>query len=174
MLNETVHRELNRQLNMELSASHTYLAMAGYFEGLTLPGFAHWFMVQSREEREHALRIYNYLNDRGASINLSALPEPRNEYGSVLEVIETALEHEQKVTASIHSIYKLAGEYQDYATQSLLKWYIDEQVEEEKNADELIQRLKLVGGAGTGLFMLDAELARRGGENEAAAVGEEE
>ena len=174
MLNETIHGELNRQVNMELGASHTYLAMAGYFEGRTLPGFAHWFMVQSKEEREHALRIYKYLNDRGASISLSALPEPQNEYASPLAVVEAALEHEKKVTASIHSIYKQAGEHQDYATQSLLKWYIDEQVEEEKNADELIQRLKLVGSDGMGLFMLDNELARRGGEDEVAELGGEE
>jgi ferritin len=161
MLSESMQQSLNKQMNFEFSAAHAYLAVRAYFEALNLEGFAHWFDVQSEEEREHALKFFEYINDRGGKAILTALPEPRGEFGSPLEAVEYALHHEQKVTAAIHAIYTEAAAEQDYATQSMLKWFIDEQVEEEKNAETLIQRLKLVGDNGTGLLILDRELAGR-------------
>jgi ferritin len=162
MLSETIQQSLNKQLNFELSASHAYLAVRAYFEALNLEGFAHWFKIQSDEEREHALRFFEYINDRGGKAILTALPEPQVEFGSPLAAIEHALHHEQKVTAAIHAIYTQATQENDYPTLSMLKWFIDEQVEEEKNAETLIQRMKLVGNDGTGLLILDQELAERG------------
>lgn len=170
MLSETVQQALNQQITYEYAAAHTYMAMSAYFESLNLTGFAHWFRMQSDEEREHAERIFDYVSDRGGRVTLGGLPEPQSEYASPLDAVEHALAHERKVTAAIHSIYTLAGQEHDYATQSMLTWFIDEQVEEEKTADEIIQRLKLVGGDGTGLLLIDRELASRGGD---ADAGEE-
>jgi ferritin len=164
MLSETVQQALNKQLTLELAASHNYLAIAAYFEALNLEGFAHWFEVQSNEEREHAMKFYEYINDRGGRALLAALGDPQSEFGSPLDAAQQALHHEQRVTAAINGIYELAGKEGDYATQSMLKWFIDEQVEEEKNADLLIHKLKLVGDDGPGLLRLDHELASRGGE----------
>lgn len=164
MLSETIQQALNRQITYEYAASYTYLAMAAYFESLSLTGFAHWFRVQSEEEREHALRFFDYVHDRGGRVMLGAIAEPQNEFASPLDAFERALAHEQRVTASIHAIYTLATQEQDYATMSMLKWFIDEQVEEEKSADEIIQHLKLIGSDGVGLFMLDRKLAERKGE----------
>lgn len=170
MLSETVQQALNKQITYEFSAAHTYMSMSAYFESLNLTGFASWFRVQAEEEREHAERFFDYVNDRGGRVLLGAIPEPRSEYSSPLDAMEHALKHERSVTAAIHDIYALATRESDYATQSMLKWFIDEQVEEEKNADEVIQRLKLVGGDGTGLLLIDRQLAgRRGGEAEAEA-----
>jgi ferritin len=166
MLSETIQQALNKQITYEFSASHAYMAMSAYFEALNLGGFAHWFRVQSEEEREHAERIFDYVNDRGGRVTLSAIPEPQNEFSSPLDALEQALQHERNVTAAINDIYALAVREMDYATQSMLQWFVDEQVEEEKSADEIIQRLKLVGGDGTGLLMLDRQLAERGGEDE--------
>jgi len=166
MLSEKIQQALNRQITYEYAASYTYLAMAAYFESLSLTGFAHWFRVQSEEEREHAIRFFDYVNDRGGRVILSAIEEPRNEYASPLDAFEHALAHEQRVTASIHAIYALAVQENDYATMCMLKWFIDEQVEEEKNADEIIQHLKLIGNDGVGLLMLDRKLAERQEEDE--------
>lgn len=161
MLSEKIQQALNRQITYEYAASYTYLAMAAYFESLSLTGFAHWFRIQSEEEREHALRFFDYVNDRGGRVTLGAIDESQNEYASPLDAFEHALAHEQRVTAAIHAIYALAAQENDYATMSMLKWFIDEQVEEEKSADEIIQHLKLIGNDGVGLLMLDRKLAER-------------
>ncbi len=172
MLSESILQALNKQITYEFSASHTYMAMSAYFESLNLPGFAHWFRVQSEEERGHALRIFDYVNDRGGRVTLGAIPEPQSEYGSPLDAVEHALAHERNVTASINAIYAQAVQENDYATQSMLRWFVDEQVEEEKSADQIIQHLKLIGGDGTGLLMLDRELAGRKAGEEDAEEGE--
>ena len=161
MISESMQQSLNKQLNFELSASHAYLAIRAYFESLNLPGFAHWFKIQSEEEREHALRFFDYINDRGGKAILTALPEPRVEFGSPLDAMTHALHHEQKVTAAIHAIYNQASQEHDYPTVSMLSWFINEQVEEERNADAIIQRLKMAGESGAGLLLIDQELAAR-------------
>jgi ferritin len=166
MLSETLQQAINRQITMEFSASHAYIAAAGYFENLNLSGFGNWFRVQSEEEREHALRFFDYVLDRGGRVQIGALSEPQAEFSSPLEAFEFALAHERKVTAAINAIYKLAVDEHDYATQSMLKWFVDEQIEEEKNAEELIQHLKLIGDSGVGLLILDQKLAARKGEEE--------
>jgi ferritin len=167
MLSETVQQALNKQITYEFSASHAYMAMAAYFESLNLAGFASWFRVQSDEEREHAERIFDYVVDRGGRVALGPLPEPQSEFANPLDAMEHALQHERNVSAAINEIYALATRENDYATQSMLRWFVDEQVEEEKNADDVIQRLKLVGSNGTGLLLIDRQLAERGGDEDA-------
>jgi ferritin len=166
MLSESIQQAINKQITYEFSASHAYMAMAAYFESLSLTGFAHWFRLQSEEEREHALRFFDYVNDRGGRVTLGAIDEPQNEFASPLDVFEHALAHEQRVTAAIHAIYALAAQENDYPTLSMLQWFIDEQVEEEKSAQEIIQHLKLIGDDGPGLLALDRHLAEREEEEE--------
>ncbi len=166
MLSESIQQAINRQITYEFAASHAYMAMSAYFEAMALSGFAHWFRVQSEEEREHALRFFDYVNDRGGRVALGAIEEPQNEFASPLDAMEHALAHERRVTAAIHAIYALATQENDYPTISMLKWFVDEQVEEEKNAEEIIQHLKLVGSDGAGLLMLDQRLAEREDEEE--------
>lgn len=161
MLNDAIQKALNEQIKDEFYASHLYLAMAAYFQANNLPGFAHWMEVQSAEERGHALRIYRYINDRGGRVVLKEIGEPPAEFDSPLDVFEKALKHEQKVTAAINGIYAMAVKEGDYATQVMLNWFVEEQVEEEKSATEVVEMLKRAGDKGHVLLMLDRQLAQR-------------
>jgi ferritin len=163
MLPESIQAAIDSQINLEFSSSQAYVAISAYFESLTLDGFAHHFRIQAQEEIVHAMMFFDYVNNRNGRVLLGGLPEPQNEFASPLDAAEAALEHEQKVTASINALYELAIREKDPATQSFLKWFLDEQVEEEKLADDLIQQLKLVGGDGVGLYMIDRQLAARPG-----------
>lgn len=165
-MNETIQQALNEQLRLELTASHAYLAMAAWAEARNLSGCAHWMRAQSEEERGHALKIFDFIHDRDGQARLGALPEPGSSFGTVLEMFEAALEHERKVTASINRIYSLALQESDYPTQVLFQWYINEQVEEEKQLTQIIDQLRLVGAEGVGLYMIDRELAGRRPEGE--------
>ncbi|MBC6936915.1 MAG: ferritin [Chloroflexi bacterium] len=167
MLSEKMQAALNAQINMEFFASYQYLAMAAYFESENLMGFANWMHMQSQEENMHAMKFYNYINDRRGRVTLQALDMPKTAWSSPLEAFEDALKHEQKVTAKINALVDLAIQESDHATNSFLKWFVDEQVEEEANVDAVIQDLKRIGSASQGLFMLDRELAQRGPEEEA-------
>jgi|ERR1041385_5605299 ferritin len=160
---------INEQINKEFYSSYLYLSMAAYFEDKILMGFGHWMRIQADEEREHAMKFYNYILDAGGRVQLKAIEAPPTEWKSNLQVAEQVAEHEAKVTASIHSLYELALKEKDYAAQILLQWYITEQVEEEKNAAELVANLKLIEERGTAVLMLDHRLAKRsngGGEGE--------
>jgi ferritin len=167
MLSEKMQAALNAQINMEFFASYQYLAMAAYFESENLMGFANWMHMQSQEENMHAMKFYHYVNDRRGRVTLQALDMPKTAWSSPLETFEDALKHEQKVTAKINALVDLAIQESDHATNSFLKWFVDEQVEEEANVDAVIQDLKRIGSASQGLFMLDRELAQRGPEEEA-------
>ena len=162
MLSKTIHKALNDQITHEFYASYLYLSMAAYLETQNLPGFVRWMEAQSEEERKHAMRFYNYINDRNGSVELQAIAQPPSEFQSPLDLFEQALQHEQRVTGLIHSIYALALKENDYATQAMLHWFINEQVEEEKTAQQIIERLKLTAGEGSALLMLDNELGARG------------
>lgn len=166
MLSDKMQNALNDQINMEFLASFQYLAMAAYFEAENLLGFANWMHVQTEEENEHAMKFYDYINNRRGRVTLQAINAPKTEWSSPLEVFQDALKHEQKVTASINNLVKLALQESDYATNSFLKWFVDEQVEEEANVDAVIQDLRRVGDSSQGLFMLDRELAGRQPEAE--------
>ena len=150
---------INTQLNFEIESAHVYLAMQNYFAAKALKGFEHWFQVQFREELEHAQKFMNYLNERGERVEVRGFENPQNEFESVLQVLEISLNHEKEVTRRINNLMKMAIELSDYATISLLNWYIDEQVEEEANFSELIDKVKMISN--NGLFMLDKELRKR-------------
>ena len=160
---------INEQINKEFFSSYLYLSMAAYFEDKNLMGFGHWMRLQADEERGHAMKFYNYILDAGGRVKLKAIEAPATEWKSNLEVAEQVAEHEAKVTASIHSLYELALKEKEYAAQILLQWFITEQVEEEKNATELVAKLRLIEERGTAVLMLDHRLAKRGG-----AGGEDE
>lgn len=161
MLKEKMIEELNLQINKELFSSYLYLSMSAYFEEIGLKGFANWMMVQHKEENDHAMKIYNYLISQGARVKLLKIEEPLHSWETPLQAFEAALKHEQFITESINSLVDLAEELRDRATYNFLQWYIDEQVEEEENARDIIDKLKLVGDNKGGLFMLDKELATR-------------
>lgn len=171
-MNETIQQALNEQLKLELTASHAYLAMSAYAEARNLSGCASWMRVQSEEERAHALKIFDFIHDRDGQARLAALPEPGADFPSILAMFEAALAHERKVTASINRIYSLAVQESDYPTQVLFQWFINEQVEEEKQLTQILDQLKLVGAEGLGLYLIDRELAGR--QTGAAAGGEAE
>ncbi len=161
MLSKTLQDAINNQINLELSSAYIYLSMAAHFEGENLGGFANWMQVQYHEETEHAMKFFKYVYERGGNVILKAIPQPVAKFKSPLDVMHIVLEHEQKVTASINKLYELALKEKDYATQSFLKWYIDEQVEEEKNATDIINMLEMTGDAKMGLMMIDHQLGKR-------------
>lgn len=164
MITKTMQDAINDQIHKELYSSYLYLSMAAYFEDKNLPGFAHWMRVQESEEREHAMKLYDFLLERGGRVQLKAIDAPKSEWASNLEVAEEVAAHEAKVTASIYALYETALKETDYPAQIMLQWFITEQVEEEKNAAEIVANLKLIEKGGTAVFVLDHQLGKRGGE----------
>ncbi len=162
MLAKAVQDAMNEQIKTEFYSAYQYLSMAAYCESVNLPGFAHWMRIQAREEVEHAMKFYDFVLDRGGRVLLQAIDQPVIEFGSPREVFEQALEHEQKVTATINELYTLAVEENDYASQAFLQWFVTEQVEEEKNAGDVVETLKMIGDKSEALFLLDRELGSRG------------
>jgi ferritin len=160
-LSAKVEQALNDQLNLELRSAYAYLGMAAYFDHTAFSGCASWMSLQSREELKHADKFFNYLAGRGGKIALQALPAPRCDYKSVLEVFQTSLIQEEEVSASVNRLYELAAADKDFSTLAFLKWFLDEQVEEEKNVGDMVARLKLVGDNPTSLLQLDQFAARR-------------
>ena len=166
MISKTMQDAINDQIKNEFYSAYLYLSMEAYFQENGLPGFAHWLRVQFTEEQGHALKFIQYLYDRGGRVELLAIPQPAAAWGSALKAFEEVLAHEQKVTAMIHKLYALAVKENDYASQVLLQWYITEQVEEEKNASEIIANLKRIEDRETAVLMLDHRLGKRGGGEE--------
>ena len=164
MYSKRVMELMNEQIKHELYSAYLYLSMSAYFEGESLPGFAHWMRVQAAEEQEHAMKFYDFIYERGGRVVLQAIDQPPAEFESLREVFKQTLEHEKKVTGLIEAIYAVAVEDKDYASQTFLNWFINEQVEEEKNATDLLETLRMVGDKGSALIMFDRELGRRSGE----------
>jgi ferritin len=161
MLSKKMQDALNKQLNAELYSSYLYLSMSTYFQSLNLGGFANWMRVQAQEELMHAMKFYDFVNERDGKVVLQAVDGPPAEWDSPLAVFEHVYEHEQKVTGLINDLVNLAIGERDHATNIFLQWFVTEQVEEEASANEVVQRLKLLGKDKGGLFMLDRELAQR-------------
>ena len=164
MIGKAMQDAMNEQINKELFSSYLYLSMAAYFEEKNLAGFAHWMRVQTDEEREHAMKFYNFILERGGKVTLKALAAPKTEWASTLEVFQEATAHEAQITGSIHALYELAVKEKDYPAQVMLQWFVTEQVEEEKSTAEIVASLKLIEERGTAVLMLDHQLAKRGGE----------
>ena len=164
MISKIMQDAINDQIQKELYSSYLYLSMSAYFADKSLSGFAHWMRVQEAEEREHAMKLYDFLLERGGRANLKAIDAPKTEWTSTLEVAEEVAAHEAKVTASIYALYETALKEKDYPTQIMLQWFISEQVEEEKNAAEIVANLKLIEKGGTAIYVLDHQLGKRGGD----------
>ncbi|MGM9704890.1 MAG: ferritin [Prevotella sp.] len=161
MLNKKVEEALNAQINAEMWSAYLYLSMAAFCHSQGNSGLGKWFEVQFQEEQDHAKILYNYIISRGGNVTLTAIESVPTTWNSILEVFESTLEHEQKVTSLINNLFALTTAENDYATQSMLKWFIDEQVEEEENAQNIIDNLKMIKDNGYGLYMLDKELGAR-------------
>ncbi len=161
MLTEKVQDALNNQFNAELYSSYLYLSMHAYFKSLNLDGFANWMYQQAKEELIHAMKFYNFVNQRGGRAKTASIAEPPSGWDSPLNVFEETLSHEQKVTALINDLVEIANEAHDHATQIFLQWFVTEQVEEEENAGGVLEQLKLMQGHAGGIFLIDRELAKR-------------
>ncbi len=161
MLEKKVAELLNQQINKEFYSAYLYLDFANYYEANGLQGFANWYQVQAQEERDHAMLFYQYLHNNSEAVTLEAIDKPDKTFDSLLEPLQEGLAHEQYVTSLIHEIYAQASSAHDFRTTQFLDWFVKEQGEEEKNADDLITKMKLFGSDPKGLYMLDAELAAR-------------
>ena len=170
MIDQRMQEALNKQINAEIYSAYLYLSMSAHFQSVNLAGFANWMRVQAHEELMHALKFYDYVNERGGRIVLQPVEAPPSHWDSPLAVFEHVYQHEQKVTGMINKLVDLAVEIRDHATNNVLQWFVAEQVEEEASADEVVQKLKLVGDDPSALFMIDRELAQRAFVAPAAAT----
>lgn len=161
MLEEKIAKLINEQVNKELYSAYLYLSFANYYEDEGLDGFAHWYEIQAQEERDHAFKMRRYLIDNGISVTFDAIAKPEKDFKGHLEPLEAGLEHERYVTSLIQAIYSAAFEQRDFKTMQFLDWFVKEQVEEEKNADDLIKKMKLYASDSKGLYMLNQELLAR-------------
>ncbi len=155
MLSNSLQKAINEQINKEFYSSYLYLAMAAHFDAKALPGFASWMKAQASEEWSHGMKFYEYLYEVNSSASLSAIAAPPSSFGTPEEIFKTVLEHEQGVTASIKAIYDMARAENDPKTELMLHWFINEQVEEEKNAQDILDKLKMTGGNSFGIMFLD-------------------
>ena len=161
MINSKIQDSFNKQINAETYSAYLYLSMAAYFSSINLPGFANWMRCQAQEELIHAVKFFDFINERGGEVTLSAIDGPPTSWDSPLHAFEEAYKHEQKVTALINGLVDLAISERDHASSTFLQWFVNEQVEEEASTYDVVQRLKLAGDQGGGMFMIDRELAAR-------------
>lgn len=161
MISKRMEDALNEQINKEAYSAYMYLAMSAYCNSLGLLGFSHWMRMQCEEENLHMTKMYDYILTQGGEVCLKTIEEPPKEYGTPLEIFQKTLEHEQFVTKSIHQLMGLAMEEHDYATQVFLQWYVNEQVEEESNVQDVLNPLRMVGEDKGGLMMIDQKMGGR-------------
>lgn len=161
MVSEKIAKLINEQIANEQYAAQYYLSMSAWFSGKDLDGIANYFRVQSKEELMHADKMFDYLNDVGGEIIIGEIPKPPHEFLGAIDIFEKALEHEKKVTKSIFNIVKNANDEGDFATTSFLQWFINEQVEEEASASQLVTKIKMVSDNPSALYLFDQELAQR-------------
>jgi len=161
MLSEKLIKELNEQVNAEFYSAYFYLSMSSYLATINLSGFSNWMKVQFEEEQFHALKLYEFILARNATVELQAIDKPQNQWNGIIDVFEAVYEHEQKVTTMINNLVNTAIEERDHATVTMLQWFVSEQVEEEATVSELLDQLKLIEGKGSGLFLLDREAKQR-------------
>ena len=164
MISKAMQDAINEQINKEMFSSYLYLSMAAHFEGKNLPGFGNWLRIQAAEENEHAMKLYDFLLERGGKVELKAIAAPKQDWVSAMEAVKEVLAHEQLVTKSIHDLYEVALKEKDYATQVMLHWFIEEQVEEEANAGAILDDMQRIEAHDTAILMLDHRLAKRKGE----------
>ena len=161
MISERMQQKLNEQMQKEFYSEYFYLSMEAYLAAQNLNGFANFFHVQVQEERDHALKFFNYINQVGGRVILAQIDAPKTDFESQEEVFRIALEHEKFITRSIYDLIDIALEERDHTTHAFLQWFITEQAEEEATMDNTLKKLKLIGNDGRGILMIDAELAQR-------------
>ena len=161
MMNQKIQDALNWQLNAELFASYLYLSMAAYFESQNLKGMAHWMQVQAQEENMHAMKFFDFINERAGRVVLAQIEAPKTEWSAPLEAFEDACQHESKVTGLINDLVDLSLSEKDHAANTFLQWFVTEQVEEEASTQEIRDKLKLAGDSPVALFMIDQQLGQR-------------
>ena len=161
MIGERLNKAINDQIKNELESYYIYLSMAAYFHSISLDGMGHWMRCQAHEEMLHAMKFFEHIIDRGGKVVLKDLKQLKNEWESPLEAFKDALNHEQFISGKINDLTSIAREEKDYASEPLLAWFSDEQVEEEANAGKITDQLEMVGNDKSGLLMLDRELAQR-------------
>jgi ferritin len=160
-MNKRLEQAINEQINAEIWSAYLYLSMSAHFGAQGFSGFANWFKIQWQEELTHAMKFFDYLIERGSKPELKPIKEVPTKWDSPLHAFEETLKHEREVTRLINNLMDIAIEEKDHAAKGMLQWFVDEQVEEEANAQEIIDTLKLINGNGNGLFMLDRELKQR-------------
>jgi ferritin len=161
MISKKMVGTINKQINAELYSSYLYLSMSAYSTLIGLAGAANWFYVQSKEEMTHALKMFNYINDQGEHVELKAIDGPATSFKSLEHMFAETLKHEKVVTSLINNIVSQAKKENDHATEIFYQWFVTEQIEEEKNASEILAKVKLAGNNSGGLFMIDNELKAR-------------
>ena len=161
MLDSKVAKLLNEQINKELYSAYLYLDFSIFYEAEGLDGFANWYMIQAQEERDHAMLMLQYLQNNGEKITLDAVAKPDKELKTLMDPLKFGFEHEQYVTSLINDIYDAAYSVKDFRTMQFLDWFVKEQLEEEKNADDMIKKMELFGNDSKGLYSLDSEYAAR-------------
>ncbi len=164
MIHKELEEAINAQINQELTASYNYLGMSNYFDTQNLDGFSKWMMMQHDEEQVHAMKLLNYLQDRGGAVRLDAIPAPQSNFTTPLEAFEKALDTEVDNTSSINNLYEISLRLNDHATKSHLQWFLDEQVEEEKSMEDIIALLERIGNETAGLLYLNDKLGARQAE----------
>ena len=167
MISKAMAERLNTQLKNEFFSAYSYLSMAGYCRAVNFNGAAAWMMLQYQEELQHAMKIFDYLSDQGAEIELQAMEQPAKSFSSILEVFEKALGHEQFITSELNALAGFALDEKDYATHAFLQWFLTEQIEEEATVGDIVEQLRLAGSDGPGWFLVDRELGARKPEPEA-------
>ena len=161
MIPKAVQDAMNEQIKNEIYSGYIYLSASAHFANNNLPGFAHWMRHQAEEELEHAMKFFDFIQDRGGTVTLQAIDQPPTMWKSPLEIFETALKHEQKVTGMINGLVDLAMKEKDHATFEMLQWFVKEQVEEEEHASDILNQIRIIGDVTGHLFCLDHQLAKR-------------
>ncbi|MBQ6998477.1 MAG: ferritin [Clostridia bacterium] len=161
MMNAKVSKLLNEQIAKELYSAYLYLDFSIFYEAQGLDGFANWYMIQAQEERDHAMLFLKYLQNNGEKVTLEAIEKPDKVLNVLMDPLKFGFEHEQYVTSLINDIYAAAYDVKDFRTMQFLDWFVKEQLEEEKNADDMIKKMELFGNDSKGLYSLDSEYAAR-------------
>ncbi len=161
MLKKKVEEAINQQINAEFHSAYLYLSMSAYFQSIGLAGYANWMRIQYQEELAHATHLFDYVNERSGRVVLTPIAAVDVEFDGILDAFEKTLVHEQMITSLINNLMDVAIAESDHATRSFLQWYVDEQVEEEANVQQILDNLKLIKGEGQGLLMMDREMKAR-------------
>ena len=160
-MNKQMVEEFNKQINEEFFSAYLYLAIAEWSEFSNYKGAAVWFKKQANEEVMHAMKFISFLNERGAKVELGAIKKPEVQVDSLLSALRTSLKHEQHITARIYELFELALKHKDYPSQTMLHWFIDEQMEEESSVSDLIAKIELAGSSSTAIMFMDSEMGKR-------------